>query len=353
MGASLRAWLPRGRSAIVTRMIQGGPIYEMLWDCRFCGQKKLLGVTHRFCASCGAPQDPAARYFPPDHEKVAVQGHPYVGADVACPACRQPMARLAKCCTNCGSPLDRGAEVARRPDVVVPPPGAHLGAAPGGAPAKTPWALVLGLVGGVFLLLVTAVLVVLVWKRDGAFQVAGHSWERTVAIERYESVNKRVWCDDVPSGARVLSRRKEKRGTREEVTGETCVTRKKDLGTGAYEEIEECKPKVKRVPKMDDRCEIEVNEWRRANELTETGSSLEEPPRWPAVRVSGGACLGCEREGKRTERYTVELVDVNDGSQATCDVPEAEWARFARGSKWKGKIGALTGRVDCEDLTPL
>ncbi len=99
------------------------PVYEMLWDCKFCGQKKLLGLTHRFCAGCGGPQDPTARYFPPENEKVAVLDHPFVGADVACPACRQPMSRAAKCCTHCGSPIDKGVEVARRADVVVGPGG--------------------------------------------------------------------------------------------------------------------------------------------------------------------------------------------------------------------------------------
>jgi len=91
--------------------------YEMCWDCKFCGQKKLLGLTHRFCAGCGAPQDPASRYFPPENEKVAVKDNPFVGADVSCPACKQPMSRAAKCCTNCGSPIDKGAEVARRTGV--------------------------------------------------------------------------------------------------------------------------------------------------------------------------------------------------------------------------------------------
>src|SRR3954471_15815305 len=98
--------------------------YEMCWDCKYCGQKKLLGLTHRFCAGCGAPQDPASRYFPPDNEKVAVKDNPFVGADVSCPACKQPMSRAAKCCTNCGSPIDKGVEVARRADVVVPDAGA-------------------------------------------------------------------------------------------------------------------------------------------------------------------------------------------------------------------------------------
>jgi len=53
----------------------------MLWDCEFCGTKKLLGKTHRFCPNCGAQQDPKARYFPSDEEKVAVKDHVYVGVD--------------------------------------------------------------------------------------------------------------------------------------------------------------------------------------------------------------------------------------------------------------------------------
>ena len=336
-------------------MSHGEPVYEMLWDCKYCGQKKLLGITHRFCAGCGAPQDPNARYYPADHEKVAVQGHPYVGADVACPACRQPMARAAKCCTNCGSPLDKGVDVARRADVVVPPPGVVPPNAPMPArpPAKSSLGLILGIVGGVLLLLVASILVMAFWKREGAFEVSGHSWERNITIERHEAVKKSVWCDDAPGNARVLSRGKEQRGTKKEPDGETCGMRKQDLGNGSYKEVKECTPKFKEVPQMEDRCDIEVTEWRRARTLTEKGASLAESPRWPVARTSGGTCIGCEREGSRTERYTVEFVDAKGGSSATCEVPEAQWAGFARGSKWKGKVRVMTGGIDCDNLDRL
>ena len=36
--------------------------YQMLWDCRFCGTERLLGITHRLLTA-GCP-DPAWRYFP-------------------------------------------------------------------------------------------------------------------------------------------------------------------------------------------------------------------------------------------------------------------------------------------------
>jgi len=339
-------------------MSSGEAVYEMLWDCRYCGQKKLLGITHRFCASCGAPQDPRARYFPPDHEKIPVHGHPYVGADVTCPACRQPMSRAAKCCTNCGSPIDKGAEVARRPDVVVPPPQAFgpparaHGPAHASAPKKSlTW--LFALIGGVLFLFVGAMLVVALWKREGVFEVTGHSWERTIAIERYEAVRKNVWCDDAPSGARVLARKKEQRGTKKEQDGEVCGTRKQDLGNGAYKEVKECTPKYKDVPVMDDRCEVEITQWRPSRKVTEKGQSLTETPRWPATGVTGGTCIGCEREGARTERYVVELVDEKTKTATSCAVPEARWSSFAKGTKYKGQMRVVTAGVDCEDLQRL
>ena len=42
--------------------------YQMLWDCSYCDSKKLLGITHRHCPGCGAPQDPSKRYYPKDDE---------------------------------------------------------------------------------------------------------------------------------------------------------------------------------------------------------------------------------------------------------------------------------------------
>src|SRR5688572_28230933 len=42
----------------------GEQVFQMLWDCRFCGTSKLLGLDHRHCPNCGAAQDPEWRYFP-------------------------------------------------------------------------------------------------------------------------------------------------------------------------------------------------------------------------------------------------------------------------------------------------
>jgi len=347
-------------------------VYEMLWDCKFCGQKKLLGVTHRFCAGCGAPQDPAARYFPPDNEKVAVKDHPYVGVDVVCPSCKQPMSRAAKCCTNCGGPIDKGAEVGLRADVVVPPPGGYGGhppygqqqqafgqqgfaqqAMPHAAPKKSHTGrIILGVIGGIVALFVTLILVAVLWKREGVFAVTGHTWERSIAVERYEVVRKSVWCDEVPASGRVVSRRREQNGTKKEPDGQTCATRKKDMGNGSFKEVKECTPKYKQTPVYEDKCEIDLTEWHTNRTASEKGVSLGDAPRWPVTNVKGGICLGCEREGSKNEKYTVQFTDPKSAAKASCDLPQAKWSTFKVGSKWKGQVRVMTDGVDCDGLSP-
>lgn len=339
-------------------------VYEMVWDCKYCGQKKLLGLTHRFCAGCGGPQDPAARYFPPEHEKVAVADHPFVGADVACPACKQPMSRNATCCTHCGSPIDKGVEVARRADVVLGPVGPYGQQAPAGADAfaagrygpdapKKGFPVVLAIVLGLVAVVIIGVLVAIFWKREGVYEVAGHAWERNIAVERFETGRRTAWCDERPAGGREISRRREQRSTTQVKDGETCQTRKKDNGNGTYKEVRECQPKFRSEPVMGERCDFEVTEWRTARTLAEKGASPKDPPRWPVVTgLRAGACLGCEREGARTEKYTVRFVDSktkkDDG--LSCDLPEAKWSKLEKGTRWKGKTRVVSGGVDCDAL---
>jgi hypothetical protein len=324
-------------------------VYEMFWDCRYCGQKKLLGLTHRFCAKCGGPQDPGARYFPPEEEKVAVHEHVFVGADLACPACKQPMSRAVSCCTNCGSPLGKGAEVQLRaePGPPTPLPGA---VAPG--PAKRSWVLPAAI--GVGVLVMALIAVMFMWKREASLLVTGHTWVRALDVQRFEPTRKSDWCDSLPSGARELSRRREARSTKQVPDGETCTKRKKDNGDGTYKEVRECNPKYRSEPVFGDRCDYEVNEWRTSRTATERGAALTDKPRWPAVALARpGNCVGCEREGARSETYTLELENSGTKEKATCTLPEARWATFAKGTRWKAKVRVMTGTVDCDALTKL
>ena len=341
--------------------------YEMLWDCKYCGQKKLLGLSHRFCANCGAPQDAAARYFPSDAEKVAVQDHQFVGADLRCASCGAWNSRTANNCTQCGGPLAGGQEARTRADQVQREGQQFAGETvqdtrrefglPGGAPAQPPQKKK-GLPGVLIAVLVVFGLGAIglfcglvFWKQAAALEVAGHAWERRVEIEAFGPVRKSAWCDELPAGAKEIARRKDQRSTKKVPDGEECQTRRKDQGDGTFKEIRECKPKYREEPVMDLRCDYEVNAWSTKDVVKASGASLKEEPTWPKVEVKRpGSCVGCEREGKRSEEYKVRLVDTKSRKEHVCELDQAKWASFAVGSRWSGKTGVLTGGLDCDSL---
>ncbi len=332
-------------------------VFEMLWDCKYCGQRKLLGLSHRCCAKCGSPQDPTARYFPPDHEKVAVRNHPFVGADVHCPACNAANAKDASCCTQCGSPLTAGAAVALRAD----DGGANLAAraavspsllnAPNEPKKKSRVGLVLGLVGAGALVVVVGLVLLLTWRRGGTFEVQGHTWKRSIAVERFDMVRASSWCDELPSSARVLSRSSKERSKEKVPDGQDCKTRKKDQGNGTFREVKECQPKYKDKAVYADRCEYESPAWAKARSVDAKGDAMTPPPRWPDLTLARpGACLGCEREGAREEHYEVTFKDAKSGKTASCDLPEPRWRAFAPKARYDGQIGVVTGLLDCSAL---
>ncbi|HEY3666612.1 MAG TPA: hypothetical protein VGL19_11450 [Polyangiaceae bacterium] len=321
------------------------PVYEMLWDCRFCGQKKLLGLTHRHCPNCGAEQDASARYFPPDDERIAVQDHQYVGADIVCHYCAAASSRAAHNCGNCGAPLAEGQGVQTRAD-----PGLAAGAprTPSMPPKRFGVGLLVALVLGV-LCLCGVLSSLLFWKKAAAFSVVRDEWSRSVVVETLGPVNDSAWCDQLPSGASNLRRHREQRSTKQVPNGEDCKAHKVDNGDGTFHEKQECTPKYKDEPVLDDKCDFRVDRWHIARTAKAQGADASNV-RWPdAQLIRPGTCLGCEREGTRSETYTVVFQDAKAGS-FRCDFAQQKWATFVVGSKWNGAIRRLVGTLDCDSL---
>jgi hypothetical protein len=74
---------------------------------------------------------------------------------------------------------------------------------------------------------------------------------------------------------------------------------------------------------------------------------------WPSPGISrAGTCQGCEREGSRSETYTVVFRDAKgaNGSEHTCDFDQQKWAAFADGSSWKGEVRLLGNALVCDSL---
>jgi predicted nucleic acid-binding Zn ribbon protein len=324
---------------------QNEKTYEMLWDCDYCGTKKLLGKTHRHCPECGAVQDAERRYFPTDDEKVAAEDHEFVGADRHCPMCNAPNSARAKFCTECGGPVAEGVEVR----------------GVGGGPSQASEArrpkpksnkkglVVLGILG----LVAAAVAVLVFWKKEVALTVTGHTWQREIAIEQFAALNEDEWCDQMPQAAYNVSRSREVRSHRDIPDGEECTTRRVDNKDGTFTEKQECRTKYRKEPVYDDKCRFTVNRWHEVRTVHTAGKSLSETPIWPAVTLPPrpAEVLGAERPGRRVETYTIHFASKKGGSH-TCELPEAQWRSIGANTKWKGESGALTDVLDCGSLIP-
>lgn len=394
-------------------MATGGPgkTYEMLWDCRYCGTRKNLGKTHRFCPNCGGNQDPSARYFPPESEQVAVEDHVFAGADIQCQGCGFWNGRAAQCCGNCGAPVSAAGakEVQRRQDQMAgaqgfqgetaamaraehaaraqlpgaqggqPPPagaqgqqgafGSPAGAPPGFVapgqfpPPQTPGGaspkagLSKGAMAGigcgiVAVLLLALGIVAAMWTKEATIAVVGHTWTREIAVESLQAVRDSSWCDAMPGDARQVSRSREVRSHNKVRDGETCKNRRVDNGDGTFSERRECTPKYRDEPVYDQKCSYTVDRWRTARAARAEGG-LDREPAWPPVTLScTGNRVGCEREGARTEKYLVQLKDEGTGNKDECAFDQAKWKRFAPGKKIKAQVRILTDGVECDSLIP-
>jgi hypothetical protein len=355
----------------------GDARYQMLWDCPGCDTAGLLALDHKFCPVCGTPQDPKLRYFPSDEQKVAVEDHPYHGADKVCGACDTPNVATAGFCTACGSAMDDAKAAARREDRVVADGAADAGdntkaardeakqkrqaaeerrvREAAGQPAEPSkprrgMGAYLGLGCGAIVAIAALGCVgffLLSWllQTQDTLTVSGHTWDRRVDVEVLGPVKKSDWKDEVPAAASDVVCRSEKKDTKKVPDGEDCQMRKKDLGDGTFTEVRECTTRYRTEDVFGEKCSYTVVTWSKARSEQAAGADLS--PRWPQVTLTPAK----EREGKRHETYTLALTD-SKGQGHTCDLAEPAWRSYAQGSKVQASFGGLTGLIDCGSLAP-
>ncbi len=344
----------------------GAKVYEMQWDCKFCGTKKLLGKTHRFCPNCGGQQDPTWRYFPSDEEKVAVQDHVYVGADKICPACKTLNAAVTEFCGNCGSPLTKAAEAKkvgerkqaegqafetenlkeRQKAQAVP---ALAAAAPAAKPkgrSKLPFILI------ALVVIVGGIIFALTRTTTNNIYVTGYRWERTIEIEALgpvaQSQNGR--CSLAPAGAYNLSERTEKTGSHQEADGQTCTNKQVDQGDGTFREEQQCSTNYKTVDDYGPVCHYTINLWVHSRTAKAEGDKSVTLA-WPDANIRTGNLIGSERESSRNEQYY--LIFKGDGDKPIeCAVPYDQWNTTSMEAAFTVQVGTVLKNVKCETLKP-
>jgi hypothetical protein len=338
----------------------------MQWDCKFCGTKKLLGKTHRFCPNCGAQQDPTWRYFPSDAEKVAVQDHVYVGADKICPACKTLNAAVTEFCGNCGSPLTKAAEAKkvgertqaegqsfttedlkeRQKAQAVPALAAAtpLAAKPKGR-SKLPIILI------ALAVIVGGVIFALTRTTTNNIYVTGYRWERTIQVEMLgpASQSQNGSCNSAPFGAYNLDERNEVVGSHQEADGQTCSNKQVDQGDGTFKEEQECSTNYKDVDDYGPVCHYTVNLWSPSRTAKAEGDKTV-PVAWPDANIRTGNLIGSERESNRDEKYYLEFK--NGDKTIECPVPYDQWNSTQMEAAFTVQIGAVLKNVKCETLKP-
>ncbi len=364
-------------------------VYEMLWDCEFCDTKKLLGVTHRFCPNCGAPQDADRRYFPKPGEEIALENHVYHGVDWICPSCSQANSASANFCGSCGSDRTGSKNASLRDDPGKTMAGGVASGIVDGFQARDVAQerfdadiqriakeeklaarnrpIFLGLrrkelsIIGVVTFLVSSIVAgifAFTYQKTEDLVVAGHQWERIIHLDEFKQVSETQDCVYIPTDAYDIRRYTETR-TRKVPDGQTCReecdTRRVDQGDGSFRTERTCRD-VCTTKYRDERytvevCDYHVDRWKDGRDVkADEGDSS--TPFWPEYTLaagSGSRHLGQERLDTREENYVL-LFERKDGDEAKCEYTDmAAWNQFSDNQAVRMAFNIL-GNPICDTL---
>lgn len=350
---------------------------HMLWSCPRCTTRN--PGPQKFCNGCGAPQPPDVAFEQAPEEKLLTDAaeiaQAKAGPDIHCPYCNARNPSTAKFCGACGGDLASGKareagkvvgafRSAPAAPIVCPrcgtsnpaaslkcsqcgaslAPGiageAHGAAAPAptaARPARRAPVILLIVLAALCGLAVLAVLLFSTRKTETIGVVDSVRWERTVAVEGLQQVERENWQDEIPASASVNSCREEYRYTSQDPVAnstEVCGTPYTvDTGSGYGEVVQDCAYEV-----YDYRCSYTVEEWTVVDTMVSSGSY--EAPAWPSVSLASN-----QRQGDANESYTV-LFATDDGRFTYTTDSEAEFSRFSVGSQWVLEVsgfGSITG----------
>lgn len=306
-------------------------IREGKWRCPYCGS--VNRGADLACPGCGAQRDKDVSFFLEDQapevtdEKLLARAR--AGADWLCAFCSTSNAPEAAACVQCGA--ERGTSPSRperevRPE---PPPPPRAAAAPAGRGRSGCLVALVAL-----LLLGLGFCGLAAWfslrKSSDTVRVTGFAWERRLEVQALRTVRESAWRDQVPSGARVLSRRREQRATERVQTGTQRVkVGVRDKGNGFFEDVYEERPVYSERPVYGEKVTFEVERWTVVRNPEARGGDRR--PRWPDPALQRG-----EKETGRQERYLARL----QGRQRAyeMELPQARWEQLEEGRSYEAVV---------------
>ena len=314
----------------------------LIWQCAFCDTQNPGPI--KSCTSCGAPQPENVEFLQVDEERFnfikdeALIRMAKAGPDIHCPFCGTRNRATDDLCKQCGGDLtwggkerETGSRVRTIAEAQAPPPPPQQEA---GQEKKRKIPLIAIVIGLAAIFGCILMLVMFLRTDDVTATVSDVQWERAIAIEAYTTVTESDWWDEIPEDAEVTTcslvfryNSEEPQPNATEVCGEPYV---EDTGTGLGEVVQDCTYEV-----YDDYCEYTMMAWLEVDTVTESGRDLS--PTWPTVFLEPD-----QREGARTETYTINFRDGNDTYRFTTRDAQL-FSRANTGSRWTLQINQFGG----------
>jgi hypothetical protein len=163
--------------------------------------------------------------------------------------------------------------------------------------------------------------------------VSGMSWERVIAIERFERTPGSGWRDSMPMGAITTGCE-----TRQRAYNETeryvCGREYRDRGDGSGSYVDKYCTRNKTVYRSESWCSYYVDSWNFSRNIKASGGP-DNPLVWPNFSSVQTVGLGAERERSRTETLTVLFKEIGNNENHTYNPKEeTAWRGFNIGQKY-------------------
>lgn len=333
-------------------------IREGKWKCTYCDVMN-LGRDLK-CTACGAVRDQDVVFIYDENAAQVVDeaelARANAGADWLCETCGTSNPNTRNECRQCSAP--RGSSQSRPEQMVetppLPPPPIPP---PSSSNAKRFLGGCLGL-SAIVLFLFGVVMLYFTHSNEYQLTVTNVQWQRSVEVENLRTVTEQSWSDQVPSGARVISRHSEFYRTEHIQVGTHPVTKTitekvqvgtkkvktgtKNLGNGYFKDIYEDKPVYENrsrtqtvqeptyidQPVYKDKVTYQVDRWQPSGSQQSQGQ--DNSPLWP--KINEGATT---RAGKRTEKYSVTFKNNKTGAIVSYEVPLTEFTQLVPSSAWR------------------
>ena len=371
------------------------------WDCEYCSQKG-IPANVRHCPKCGNPVGQNVKYYLPTGSKDYVDPQEVPkGPDWKCTYCESYNRYEDKVCSNCGASKLEGTDYFQNhsevsgenrstyhsnantasderifsdnheDDTEAYSYGGSYSGYKGTQLDSRNW--LKRLLAGLAIIAAVIGIIVLVTPKEKILTVDGFSWERTLYIDKYKTVNESDW--NMPAGARLRSTRSEIRSYDHQLAGyrtetytekeidyyETYVAGYEDQGNGYFKEIYKSRPVYKTVTKTREvpyyvdvpvyatKYYYEIDKWVAERNVVTTGTDKE--PYWGKEPSPGSAIpkLGDERVSSRAEQYYIVGTVTGSETSQSYTIAYNDWINLQEGDTIRCKV-YISGKVVLLDV---